>query len=85
MVLADRAATPFAGDFGFDVGLWWWRLVWSDYAAMVRGMGASMRSKARRWSGVGSASMGDFGVGGVVADLVAGQGGQVIEQAAEAA
>ncbi|EUA22527.1 hypothetical protein I552_7018 [Mycobacterium xenopi 3993] len=27
------------------------------YAAMVRGMGLSMRSKARRWSGVGSVSL----------------------------
>ena len=57
----------------------------SGYAAVVSGMGVSRSSKARRWSGVGSASMGDVGVGAVVADLVAGEGGQVVEQAAEAA
>jgi hypothetical protein len=39
-----------------------------------------MSSKAWRWSLVGS----DVGGGGGVADLVAGEGGQVVEQAAEA-
>ena len=43
------------------------------------------RSKARRWSGVGSASMGTSVPVSLVADLVAGEGGQVVEQAAEAA
>ena len=49
----------------------------------VRGIGAPIRSKARRWVGVGAASLLD----GLAADSdgVAGQGGQVVDQVAEAA
>ena len=46
-------------------------------------MGAPIRSKARRWVGVGVASLLD----GLAADDdgVAGQGGEVVDQVAEAA
>ena len=44
-----------------------------------------MRSKACRWVLVGSASIGTVTAGAGEPDLVAGQGGQVLEQAAEAA
>ena len=47
-------------------------------------MGAPMRSKAWRWVLVGSASMGHGGDGSGEFDVVAGQGGQVVQQAAEA-
>src|ERR1700738_4168287 len=64
---------------------------------MVSGMGVLRRSKARRCWGVGSVGLSiwswgggvrelvDFDVGVVVADSVAGEGGQVVEQVAEGA
>jgi hypothetical protein len=51
---------------------------------MVSGMGLSSRSKARRCFGGGLGEFVDLDVGVVVADRVAGKGGQVLEQAAEA-
>jgi hypothetical protein len=59
--------------------------VCSGYAAMVRGMVVSMRSKARRCSGGGVGEFVDFDVGALVADAVAGEGAEMVEQAAEAA
>jgi hypothetical protein len=48
-------------------------------------MGAPMRSNASRWALVGSASMGMVAGGAGEVDLVAGEGGQVGQEAAEAA
>ena len=66
---------------GVDLGIrWFWWGGCSGYAAAVSGIGVLSRSKARRWSGVGSASMGtSMLVWWEEADLVAGQGGQVVE------
>ena len=52
---------------------------------MVSGMRPSSRSKARRCWGGGLGEFVDLDGGVVVADPVAGEGGQVFEQAAEAA
>ena len=60
------------------------RMRWAGYFK-VSGIGAPMRSKASRWALVGSVSMGTVAAGAGEPDLVAGQGGQVGEQAAEAA
>ena len=47
-------------------------------------MAASRRWKARRWVLVGSVSIGTSDLGAGEPDLVAGQGGEVLQQAAEA-
>ena len=43
-------------------------------------MGAPMSWKTRRWTGVGSARVGNNGSACAVLQVVAGQGGQVFEQ-----
>jgi hypothetical protein len=62
-------------------------MLWSRFCSVyvvlrVNGMGAPMRSEARRWSGVVRRGRDD---GLVVAEVVVGQGAQVVDGVAEAA
>jgi hypothetical protein len=50
---------------------------------MVSGMLVLIRSKARRWVGVGSERVGTMGPVGAVLQVVAGEGGEVVEQGVE--